>query len=66
MSLANSANWIAGVLEGANAEMHEIDYEPCYRSPAGTGTPSIFGRYRGCCGRVERREARPKTGPRDP
>lgn len=32
--------WIslAGVLEAENAEMHEIGYIPCYRTPAGTGT----------------------------
>ena len=36
--------WIslAGLLEGASAEMHEIDYVPCYRSPAGTGTANGF------------------------
>ena len=33
-------SWIslAGVLEDIDADMHEIDYVPCYRSPAGTGT----------------------------
>ena len=37
-------SWIslAGLLEGASAEMHEIDYVPCYRSPAGTGTANGF------------------------
>jgi hypothetical protein len=37
-------SWIslAGLLEGMNAEMHEIDYVPCYRSPAGTGTANGF------------------------
>lgn len=32
--------WIslAGVLESETVEMHEIDYIPCYRTPAGTGT----------------------------
>jgi hypothetical protein len=37
-------SWIslAGVLEDANAEMHELDYVPCYRSPAGTGTANGF------------------------
>jgi OH-DDVA oxygenase/3-O-methylgallate 3,4-dioxygenase len=37
-------SWIslAGVLEGMDAEMHELDYVPCYRSPAGTGTANGF------------------------
>jgi hypothetical protein len=37
-------SWIslAGLLEGASAEMHEIDYVPCYRSPAGIGTANGF------------------------
>jgi OH-DDVA oxygenase/3-O-methylgallate 3,4-dioxygenase len=37
-------SWIslAGQLEGASAEVHEIDYVPCYRSPAGTGTANGF------------------------
>ena len=37
-------SWIslAGLLEGMSAEMHEIDYVPCYRSPAGTGTANGF------------------------
>jgi hypothetical protein len=37
-------SWIslAGLLEGASAEVHEIDYVPCYRSPAGTGTANGF------------------------
>ncbi len=37
-------SWIslAGVLEDTNAEMHELDYVPCYRSPAGTGTANGF------------------------
>jgi Catalytic LigB subunit of aromatic ring-opening dioxygenase len=37
-------SWIslAGVLEDSKAEMHEIDYVPCYRSPAGTGTANGF------------------------
>jgi hypothetical protein len=37
-------SWIslAGVLEGIEAEMHQIDYVPCYRSPAGTGTANGF------------------------
>jgi hypothetical protein len=37
-------SWIslAGVLAGTIAEMNEIDYVPCYRSPAGTGTANGF------------------------
>ena len=37
-------SWIslAGLLEDLRAEMHEIDYVPCYRSPAGTGTANGF------------------------
>jgi hypothetical protein len=37
-------SWIslAGLLEESKAEMHEIDYVPCYRSPAGTGTANGF------------------------
>ncbi len=37
-------SWIslAGVLADIPAEMHEIDYVPCYRSPAGTGTANGF------------------------
>lgn len=37
-------SWIslAGVLEDVDSEMHEIDYVPCYRSPAGTGTANGF------------------------
>jgi hypothetical protein len=37
-------SWIslAGLLEASPAEMHEIDYVPCYRSPAGTGTANGF------------------------
>jgi hypothetical protein len=37
-------SWIslAGVLENEKAAMHEIDYVPCYRSPAGTGTANGF------------------------
>lgn len=37
-------SWIslAGVLEDIKAEMHELDYVPCYRSPAGTGTANGF------------------------
>jgi catalytic LigB subunit of aromatic ring-opening dioxygenase len=37
-------SWIslAGVLENESAPMHEIDYVPCYRSPAGTGTANGF------------------------
>ena len=37
-------SWIslAGVLEDIDSEMHEIDYIPCYRSPAGTGTANGF------------------------
>jgi hypothetical protein len=37
-------SWIslAGVLEDLDVEMHEIDYIPCYRSPAGTGTANGF------------------------
>ena len=37
-------SWIslAGLLEASKADMHEIDYVPCYRSPAGTGTANGF------------------------
>jgi hypothetical protein len=37
-------SWIslAGVLEPMKTEMHELDYVPCYRSPAGTGTANGF------------------------
>jgi OH-DDVA oxygenase/3-O-methylgallate 3,4-dioxygenase len=37
-------SWIslAGLLEDSTAPMHEIDYVPCYRSPAGTGTANGF------------------------
>ena len=37
-------SWIslAGLLEDSKAEMNEIDYVPCYRSPAGTGTANGF------------------------
>jgi hypothetical protein len=37
-------SWIslAGLLEASRAEMNEIDYVPCYRSPAGTGTANGF------------------------
>jgi OH-DDVA oxygenase/3-O-methylgallate 3,4-dioxygenase len=37
-------SWIslAGALENETAPMHEIDYVPCYRSPAGTGTANGF------------------------
>ena len=37
-------SWIslAGLLEGSKTEMREIDYVPCYRSPAGTGTANGF------------------------
>ncbi len=37
-------SWIslAGLLEDVSADMHEIDYVPCYRSPAGTGTANGF------------------------
>src|SRR5262245_28982928 len=37
-------SWIslAGVLEDTDAAMHEIDYVPCYRSAAGTGTANGF------------------------
>lgn len=37
-------SWIslAGFLEDMNTEMHQIDYVPCYRSPAGTGTANGF------------------------
>lgn len=37
-------SWIslAGLLEDTKAGMHEIDYVPCYRSPAGTGTANGF------------------------
>jgi OH-DDVA oxygenase/3-O-methylgallate 3,4-dioxygenase len=37
-------SWItlAGFLENEETEMHQIDYIPCYRSPAGTGTAQGF------------------------
>ena len=37
-------SWIslAGVLEDSKTDMHELDYVPCYRSPAGTGTANGF------------------------
>ena len=37
-------SWIslAGLLEDSKADMNEIDYVPCYRSPAGTGTANGF------------------------
>jgi OH-DDVA oxygenase/3-O-methylgallate 3,4-dioxygenase len=37
-------SWIslAGVLQDMTADMHELDYVPCYRSPAGTGTANGF------------------------
>ncbi len=37
-------SWIslAGLLEDIDGTMHEIDYIPCYRSPAGTGTANGF------------------------
>jgi OH-DDVA oxygenase/3-O-methylgallate 3,4-dioxygenase len=37
-------SWIslAGALENETAPMNEIDYVPCYRSPAGTGTANGF------------------------
>jgi len=37
-------SWItlAGVLEDVPCQMHEIDYVPCYRSAAGTGTANGF------------------------
>lgn len=37
-------SWIslAGVLESLDADMHELDYVPCYRSAAGTGTANGF------------------------
>jgi hypothetical protein len=37
-------SWItlAGVLEDLDCTMHEIDYVPCYRSAAGTGTANGF------------------------
>ena len=37
-------SWIslAGLLEPMKTEMHELDYVPCYRSPAGTGTANGF------------------------
>ena len=37
-------SWISlgGVMEDMNVEMHEIDYVPCYRSTAGTGTANGF------------------------
>ena len=37
-------SWIslAGAIENETAPMNEIDYVPCYRSPAGTGTANGF------------------------
>ena len=37
-------SWIslAGLMEDMNVEMHHLDYVPCYRSPAGTGTANGF------------------------
>jgi OH-DDVA oxygenase/3-O-methylgallate 3,4-dioxygenase len=37
-------SWIslAGLIEDTKADMHELDYVPCYRSPAGTGTANGF------------------------
>jgi len=37
-------SWIslAGLIEDTRADMHELDYVPCYRSPAGTGTANGF------------------------
>ena len=37
-------SWISlsGLMEGLETEMHQIDYIPCYRSPAGTGTANAF------------------------
>ena len=37
-------SWVslAGFLENEETEMHEIDYIPCYRSAAGTGTAQGF------------------------
>jgi OH-DDVA oxygenase/3-O-methylgallate 3,4-dioxygenase len=37
-------SWItlAGVLEDVDCTMQEIDYVPCYRSAAGTGTANGF------------------------
>ncbi len=37
-------SWISmmGYLENEEIEMNEIDYVPCYRSPAGTGTAQGF------------------------
>jgi hypothetical protein len=37
-------SWIslAGFLEKSDAHMHQVDYVPCYRSPAGTGSANGF------------------------
>lgn len=37
-------SWIslAGLMEDMNVEMHQLDYVPCYRSAAGTGTANGF------------------------
>lgn len=37
-------SWIslAGALDGYDTRMHQLDYVPCYRSPAGTGTANGF------------------------
>ncbi len=37
-------SWISlsGLMEDMEVEMHQIDYIPCYRSPAGTGTANGF------------------------
>ncbi len=41
---SETKNWIAafGALEGTGLEMAEVDYVPCYRSEAGTGTAHGF------------------------
>jgi len=37
-------SWIslAGLMEDMKVEMHQLDYVPCYRSIAGTGTANGF------------------------
>ena len=37
-------SWIslAGLMEDMKVEMHQLDYVPCYRSSAGTGTANGF------------------------
>ena len=40
-------NWIAlaGAMADSDRQMHVLDYVPCYRSPAGTGTAMCFAQW---------------------